>query len=137
MKAFVFVISFLSVGFAQAGYNCVSPEGDKVIIDDVWRRGLSARVESQRLTDFYRKHINRKVSYLESIIDPETSKYLTEEQQKGFIFALQADQKAGLGNMWSLDFAWVSATTATGLIMDTEGNGLKLNLTCSETPNLE
>ncbi|MNS49292.1 hypothetical protein D3C72_818960 [compost metagenome] len=95
------------------------------------------KVVSKKVSDFYRKSYNVDIQFLESVIDPETGKYLTEVSADGLDFALQADDTEKIGNMWGLQWAWTSKTTATAVLMDMEGKGFEFNLTCKETPNLE
>ena len=78
-----------------------------------------------------------RLKYLESITDPETNKYATDVEPKGYLFAMQADDTSVIGNLWSLEWTWTSGSTAKALLMDMEGNGLEFDLTCSVTPNLE
>lgn len=137
MRTIVFLISLLSVGIAQAGYECATSKGDKVTINDSFQKGVSAQVISPRLTDFYNKTFKVKIKYLESTIDPDTNKYLTETEKKGYVFGLQADDTSVIGSMWSLEFQWTSGTTAQARLMDYEGNGLEFDLKCSTTGSLE
>ncbi len=137
VKQIVFLISFFSFGFAHAGFECTSPDGDRVNLIDSFQAGTGARIESKKVTAYYRRHLNVKINYLESIIDPETGKYATDTLRKGYQFAVQADDTSVIGNVWGFEWIWASGVKASAVLMDMEGNKFEFELKCAATANLE
>ena len=136
MCKFVFVLMFLGLDFAFAGYSCNTNIGETVNIFSSHFRGIGASVQSKEVTSFYKKNLNIQVDKLKSFLDPETRKYATEKSNKGYLFALGIDESE-IGNIWSLDFAFKSGWNAKAILTDTNGTEFHFDLNCKQTPDLE
>jgi len=135
-KVIALILPVLFSATVLAGYNCSTMNGDLVSIASVFPRGIGVKVQSNDASEFYKKYLGAEISGFESTIDPETKKYLTEENNDGFLFGLQAIG-AKIDNIWSLSFEFKPDMKAQGILMDMEGNGFKFDLICEKTIELE
>lgn len=135
MKHLIFSLMIIANSVAFANYNCTTTDGDVVKVSSSFR-GTGATVESKSVVDFYKQSLKMDVERFTSIIDPETKKYVTETTKKGWLFSLQSEN-AQIGNMWSLEMAFLNATKAEGVLRDTESNEFVFDLTCTLVGGLE
>lgn len=130
MKLFCFLLIMSASFSAYADYNCSTAAGDSLAITNSSSKGIGAKLQSQTVSDHYRKNHGIKVTSLESIIDPDTKKYATDEFENGFLFALNAP-KSGDENIWSLEFTWADREKATASLVDLEGIEFKFEFECT------
>lgn len=129
MKA-LFALCILGLSLTSyAGYSCTTSTGDVLTVTESLSKGVGAKLSSQTVSDYYKQNYGMKISTLESIIDPETKQYATEELSNGYLFTLDAP-KSGDENLWSLELLFDGASKATASLVDMAGVEFKFELSC-------
>jgi len=125
------VICVLGLALASfAEYSCTTSTGDMLTVTNNSSKGVGAKLRSQTVSDYYQQNYGMKISTLESIIDPETKEYATEDLGNGYLFALGAP-KSGEENIWSLELLLDGASKATASLVDMTGLEFKFEFLCT------
>jgi len=137
LKILLFFFSTLSAVNTFAGYHCTTQQGDVIRVFSSFQMGTGTTVQSDTVSDYYKKNLKIEVKRLMSVIDPETKKYMLEKSDGIYLFGLGVEDSEDIGNIWSLEFKFQSSSTAQAVLRDMAGAEFSFALSCQQTPDLE
>lgn len=129
----------MSVGASSAHAGQICQTADRTTrleVTSYWLQGFTVKLSSPEVSQYYLESSNLKIDSLESVMDPESGRAVTEVSNEGYQFMVYAPN-SGTDAVWGLQFAASSDGKAKVVLSDMNGKAFAYDLTCKQTPDLE